>query len=443
MDWNEAFLDGHGVIRVFGDLMRLLAPVWLAFCIGMVVGWAWKPRWANMEKGSNSRTSCASPSSLSPLPLSPKKAFGSAPCLYSLNYHGFEQKSYSFVAARDVGDKVEEDEPLSATAPETKDVKDMQSPQVTEMSSAVTDEDLEHLYDLVEMQDGGPPWIPMMEKSTADMSYQAWRRDPVSGPPQYCSKTVYENVSPELVRDFFWDDEFRLKWDDMLAHASIIEECTTTGTMVVRWIRKFPFFCSDREYIIARRIWDAGSAYYCVTKGIPNAPVPRHDKPRRVDVYYSSWRIRPVAARSGNGQLTACEVLLFHYEDMGIPWEIAKLGVKQGMWGTVKKIHRSIRTYQKERSSAQAQLSRSAFMAGINTKVNLDRAHIYKDSDDVSKQKIVPAPVEKEKPPGTSIPKLLIFGGAILIACSLDKAILTKAVIFGIGRKLGRISRGV
>lgn len=29
---------------------------------------------------------------------------------------------------------------------------------------------------------------------------------------------------------------------------------------------QFPFFCSDREYIIGRRIWNAGNAYYCVTK---------------------------------------------------------------------------------------------------------------------------------------------------------------------------------
>jgi len=43
-------------------------------------------------------------------------------------------------------------------------------------------------------------------------------------------------------------------------------------------------------------------------------------------------------SRRGNGEMSACEVILFHYEDMGIPWEIAKLGIRQGMWGAVKKI---------------------------------------------------------------------------------------------------------
>lgn len=29
---------------------------------------------------------------------------------------------------------------------------------------------------------------------------------------------------------------------------------------------QFPFFCSDREYIIGRRIWQSDRSYYCVTK---------------------------------------------------------------------------------------------------------------------------------------------------------------------------------
>lgn len=61
-----------------------------------------------------------------------------------------------------------------------------------------------------------------------------------SGPPQYRSSTIFEDASPEVVRDFFWDDEFRMKnsWDDMLLQHETLEECTETGTMVVRWVRK-------------------------------------------------------------------------------------------------------------------------------------------------------------------------------------------------------------
>lgn len=104
----------------------------------------------------------------------------------------------------------------------------------------------------------------------------------------YRSRTVFEDASPEIVRDFFWDDEFRPKWDPMLAYFKTLEEDTHTGTTIVHWIKKvvfllmfwslfvdvvshffplqFPFFCSDREYIIGRRIWESGKKYYAVTK---------------------------------------------------------------------------------------------------------------------------------------------------------------------------------
>lgn len=41
-----------------------------------------------------------------------------------------------------------------------------------------------------------------------------------------------------MVRDLFWDDAFRPNWDDMLVKSTTLEECPTTGTMKVQWIRK-------------------------------------------------------------------------------------------------------------------------------------------------------------------------------------------------------------
>lgn len=45
-------------------------------------------------------------------------------------------------------------------------------------SDIVTEEDVEHLCRLVDMKDGGPTWIHVMDRSTPTMSYQGWRRDP-------------------------------------------------------------------------------------------------------------------------------------------------------------------------------------------------------------------------------------------------------------------------
>lgn len=140
----------------------------------------------------------------------------------------------------------------------------------------------------------------------------------------------------------------------------------------------------------------------------------------------------PVESKRGDGQLTACEVMLFHHEDMGIPWEIAKLGVRQGMWGAVKKIEPGLHAYQKFRASA-APLSRCAFMAQINTKVNADYLRSLESSTNDSSE--VETRESSKKPPGHNIPKFLVVGGAIALACSLDRGLLTKALIFGVARR--------
>ncbi|CAL9146783.1 unnamed protein product [Musa hybrid cultivar] len=372
------------VADVAVELAAFVAPLWIAVFAGLLLGWAWRPGWAAGLSGAVKAES--------------------AP---SLGRH--------------------------SAAPSMKAVEERRSEKL-----AVTEEDLQHLFRLVEVTDGGPEWHKMMDKSLPNMRYQAWRRDPETGPPQYRSSTLYEDVTPEIVRDLFWDDEFRIKngWDDMLLEHTTLEECPTTGTMVVQWVRKFPFFCSNREYIIGRRIWESGRTYYCITKGVPRPAVPRRNKPRRVDLYYSSWCIRAAESRR-DGRMTACEVLLFHHEDMGIPWEIAKLGVRQGMWSCVRKIEPGLRAYQLARRSNEP-LSRFAFMAQINTKFDADKLRSFESITDLSGN-VVEA--EKQKNWTSSIPKFLVVGGAVAIACTLDHGLLTKAVIFGVARRFANIGK--
>ncbi|KAI4303590.1 hypothetical protein MLD38_039199 [Melastoma candidum] len=407
---------------ILGEMIRLMGPIWVAVIVGVLVGWAWKPKWAK-HLGKDlldcSKT-CCSPDT------PPSGVAGLGPLKFQL-------PSRVTSGSKDVG-ILEETSACSSSSIS----KCSWSQAEEEFANAITEEDLKHLYQLVEGKDGGPDWIQMMDRSTPAMSYQAWRRDPVTGPAQYRCRTVFEDATPELVRDFFWDDEFRLKWDDMLINAGTLNDCPTTGAMAVRWVRKFPFFCSDREYIIGRRIWESGRSYYCITKGVPCSSVPRRDKPRRVDLFYSSWCIRAVESSRGDGQLTACEVLLFHHEDMGIPREIAKLGVRQGMWGAVKKMEPGLSRYRKERASGSP-LSRCAFMAQINTKVSTDYLRsLENNAPSISEIKEQDLP---EKQLGRNIPKLLVIGGAVVLACTLDRGLVTKAVIFGVARRLAKIGR--
>ncbi|KAL6885468.1 hypothetical protein ACP4OV_010247 [Aristida adscensionis] len=370
------------------ELAALAAPLWVAALVGLLVGWAWRPRWAGAVVGDHALS--AAP----PAPQPPRAAQVSAP----------------------------------AAVPRA------EAPAAPEEELPVTTADLVHLRRLVDEKDGGPSWIHMMDRTLPTMRYQAWRRDPENGPPQYRSSTIFEDASPEVVRDFFWDDEFRIKnsWDDMLLQHETLEECTETGTMVVRWVRKFPFFCSDREYIIGRRIWQSGKTFYCVTKSVPRPSVPRQNKPRRVDLYYSSWCIRPVESRKGDGAMTACEVLLFHHEDMGIPWEIAKLGVRQGMWGCVKKIEPGFRAYQIARTAGEP-ISKCAAMANVTTKFNADE--LITDDNVEASSSNNNMEVEKPKHWTSSIPKAVMIGGAVALAFTFDHGLLTKAVIFGTARR--------
>ena len=71
-----------------------------------------------------------------------------------------------------------------------------------------------------------------------------------NGPTEYRSRTVFEDATPEVVRDFFWDDEFRPTWDTMLASSTTVEECTSTGTMIVRWIRKVKSLSLVDQFLI-------------------------------------------------------------------------------------------------------------------------------------------------------------------------------------------------
>uniref|UniRef100_A0A7N0VHK2 Uncharacterized protein n=1 Tax=Kalanchoe fedtschenkoi TaxID=63787 RepID=A0A7N0VHK2_KALFE len=141
MDFSDAFLQkvgGRGVMGIFGGLTGLLGLVWVAFCVGIAVGWAWKPRWVNLDASSESKAHDHNGNgtwSPSPLPLSPKKAFGSAPCLNSLNYPGFDQQPCGVAAAKHAGVEVSEDELLSS------ETKHVQPEAREEMWRAVTDID--------------------------------------------------------------------------------------------------------------------------------------------------------------------------------------------------------------------------------------------------------------------------------------------------------------
>nr|GMD94857.1 START domain-containing proteins involved in steroidogenesis/phosphatidylcholine transfer [Ipomoea batatas] len=392
---------GYALFEVF----MCITPLWLAVAAGVVVGWAWKPKWANLDGAGDWFTSVVMPSPSFPLSfngISFPTHFASVQNLTSVNF-----QFPSFISGS-----------FDKQVPEFTHAPRSQRPE-TEKSYVLNEKDLHHLRQLLEEDDEGPGWIKVMERSIPNMRFLAHRRNTESGPLMYRTVTVLEDATPETVRDFFWDDEFRTNWDEMHLDSDLLEECAETGAMLVHWIRRFPLFCSDREYTIARRIWQA------------------------IPVTFFSCN----AAKSArDGQMTACEITLFHYEDMGMPRGIAKFGVENGMWGTVKRIDPGLRAYQKYRASAPP-LSRYVLLGHASTKLGVhtfgsgdeNRSCSSSECEEAKKRSCswseVEAKCSLDKPEPNRISKLVVFGAALAVACSLDLEFLNKVFAFSVARR--------
>ncbi|KAI3459461.1 hypothetical protein Pfo_016124 [Paulownia fortunei] len=444
------YFNNPAIMEAFVDILVCAVPIWVAVMIGLLIGWSWRPRWTGLVFlgfRSKLRFIWTLPPGLGArrfwLAFTALSAFSLCRGLWFRS--GGLSRKLDKSSAQELVDSASNSAPApAAAAQESVAVDDASCGDIKPVTGArdgelncVTEEDLEHLLNLLDGKDGEMAWQSMMERSTSNLTYQAWRHDPEMGPTVYRSKTIFEEATPELIRDFFWDDEFRPKWDPMLVYVKILEECPNTGMMIVHWIKKFPFFCSDREYIIGRRIWEGAKTYYCVTKGVPYPTLSRRDKPRRVDLYFSSWVIKPVQSRKGDGQLSACEVTLIHYEDMGIPKDVAKLGLRHGMWGTVKKLHAGFRAYQAARK-LEASLTRCALMARITTKVSYDKVTDSGEQvpDEEERRELVAT--ERQNNRGGIDWKWVAIGGTVALVCGLQTGLIGRAFLIGAGHRMAR-----
>ncbi|KAJ0982398.1 hypothetical protein J5N97_010653 [Dioscorea zingiberensis] len=470
------FLRRPAVMETAVDILLCAVPIWVAVMIGLVIGWSWRPRWTGLiflGLRSRLRFFWTAPPGFGArrlwLAFTAFSALSVCRKLWSnLNGKAEEGVGGGGGGGGEGGWSISRVLSLSASRngrPILKKVEGAEAPngsttsQIVRTGSSewvgdgfspnaeasdgqqdqdiVTEKDLEHLLHFLDGKVVDSTWQQFMERTTPNMVYQAWRHEPEDGPLIYRSRTVFEDATPELVRDFFWDDDFRPKWDTMLAYFKVLEELPHIGSMIVHWIKKFPFFCSDREYIIGRRIWESGNTYYCVTKGVPYTSLPSKDKPRRVDLYFSSWRIRAVESRRRDGQLSACEVTLIHHEEMGIPKDVAKVCIRHGMWGVVKKLQSGMRAYQVARSSG-ASLSRCALMAQITTKIPVDVSTALLEQE--------PSEVADDEEPGSDAIRVhqgidwkwVVIGGSVAVVLGLQAGVVGKALLFGAARRFAR-----
>lgn len=217
-------------------------------------------------------------------------------------------------------------------------------------------------------------WEKMCHKEFPGITYTAWRRWlPDINKTEYKSVTISEDSTATEYMDFYLDDSARPSWDTMISEYELLENKTeedvttskrSTRQQVVRWLRSFPFaFINQREYVIARRIFhpstdstvttsDDDDTVYGITKGIDHPLAERKEGVVRMDTFYSMWRSRTVPCPKGSGK-PACETVLLHFEDFGIPENLARFAVKHGMVGFVKKMGGGVKRFVEDRREAR------------------------------------------------------------------------------------------
>ncbi|XP_015894067.2 uncharacterized protein LOC107428111 [Ziziphus jujuba] len=208
------------------------------------------------------------------------------------------------------------------------------------ISEIVTDEDLMFLIETLEEKISEDEiWQNVIEKRNDNLFYSAKCCDPKDGPVKYLSVTVFENCSPEMLRDFYMDNDYRKMWDKTLLDHKQLQVDENSGVEVGRTIKKFPLL-TPREYVLGWRLWEGkDKTFYCFIKECEHPFAPRQKDYVRVGFFRSGWRIKKVPDRN------ACEIKMFHQEDAGLNVKMAKLVFAKGIWSYVCKMENALRKY--------------------------------------------------------------------------------------------------
>ncbi|CAI7886260.1 unnamed protein product [Closterium sp. NIES-54] len=210
------------------------------------------------------------------------------------------------------------------------------------------------------------PWEMIIDKHSSDVEYMTWRRDPQDGGvTEYRSRIRFIGASARDTCAFYTDCAYMPRWDPMLRSMAPLLACPATGVQSACFERKYPF-CAPREYVLAWRVWQQGESaevagvqggkgegegegetFFCITKAVEDASVPRKNKPRRVDVYRSEWRMKDVVLPGGR---IAAEMDMIVQEDSGMQRDMAKLAYRRGAWGYIRSTDAHLRSYIKEHS---------------------------------------------------------------------------------------------
>lgn len=117
---------------------------------------------------------------------------------------------------------------------------------------------------------------------------------------------------------------------------------------------------------------------------------------------------------------------------MGIPKDVAKLGIRHGMWGTVKKLHSGVRAYQNMRKSG-ASPSRCAQLATLTTNISFNPSTVGEGRSNINSSN-----VKQQNQEGGIDWKWMAVGGAVALVCALHTNAMGKALLLGAAQRIAR-----
>ncbi|KAG4158191.1 hypothetical protein ERO13_D02G105300v2 [Gossypium hirsutum] len=296
----------------------------------------------------------------------------------------------------------------------------------------VSDSDLKFLIDnLDEKRNEDENWENVIDKKNNFLSYKAKCCKSKDRPLKYLSTAVFESCSPELLRDFYMDNDYRKQWDKTILDHVQLQVYTTSGVEIGRTLKKFPLL-TPREYILAWRLWEGkDTTLYCFIKDCEHPSAPRQKKYVRVEYFRSGWQIRKVPGRD------ASEIRMFHQEDAGLNVEMAKLAFAKGAWSFLCKMDNALRNYS---SINHPPSTPSVWAATLIQKVPPDldyRTDITSAvptsvayNDESRKKKLLRRPSKK------FLAKALLLLGGVIYLCRAHSALGTKVTMACILTKL-------
>ncbi|XP_027344599.1 uncharacterized protein LOC113857082 isoform X1 [Abrus precatorius] len=204
----------------------------------------------------------------------------------------------------------------------------------------VTHADLKFLMEILDVKlNESDKWEDVIDKRNHHLCYTAKCCKPKNGPLRYLSKTVFNDISSEMLRNFYMDNDYRKQWDKTLVEHNQLQLDKSDGTEVGHTVKKFPLL-RPREYVLAWKLWEGrDKTFYCFMKECEHPLALRQRKYVRVEFFRSGWRIREVPGRN------ACEITMFHQEDAGLNMEMAKLAFRKGIWSYVCRMDNALRRY--------------------------------------------------------------------------------------------------